>query len=88
MNVTLNLPKSVEQAYAAAAREKGITIDALVTDLLVSHVPTPEPNQQPELIKENGIPVLRTGQPLELTIVNDTLDIIRRERDLLLLGQR
>jgi hypothetical protein len=88
MTVTINLPKNVEQAYAAAARDKGVTVDALVTDVLVSHVPMAEANQRPELVEENGIPVLRTGQPLDPAIVNDTLDIIRRERDLSVLGQR
>lgn len=47
-----------------------------------------DPSRLPELIEEQGIPVLRTGQPLDLTEVNDTLDAIRRERDLSILGQR
>ena len=38
-------------------------------------------------VEEHGIPVLRTGQPLDPTVVADTLDAIRRERDLSVLGQ-
>jgi hypothetical protein len=45
MTVTINLPKNVERAYAAAAGDKGVTVDALVTEVLVSHVPMAEPNQ-------------------------------------------
>lgn len=33
----------------------------------------------PELIVENGIPVLRTGSPLEVSVVCETLEAIRRE---------
>ena len=88
MTVTINLPKSVEQAYLAAAQTKGVSVDALVADVLVSHVPATEPAQRPELVEERGIPVLRTGHPLAPSAVNDTLDAVRRERDLSLLGQR
>jgi hypothetical protein len=65
-----------------------VTVDALVTEVLVSHVLMAEPNQGPELVEGNGIPVLRTGQPLDPAIVNDTLEMIHRERDLWVLGQR
>ena len=82
MTVTINLPDKVEEAYAAAARQKGVSVDALVTDILVSHVPIAESPQRPELIEECGVPVLRTGQPLDPSIVGDILDAIRRERDL------
>ena len=88
MTVTINLPQNVEQAYVTAARTKGMSVDALVTDVLVSHVPMAETAQLPELIEEHGIPVLRTGYPLDPSVVNDTLDAIRRERDLSVLGQR
>ncbi len=47
-----------------------------------------ESSQHPELVEELGIPVLRTRQPLDPTVVADTLDAIRRERDLSVLGQR
>jgi hypothetical protein len=88
MTVTVNLPQNVEQAYVAAARTKGVSVDALVADVLVSNAPLTESAQHPELIEELGIPVLRTGQPLDLSVVADTIDIIRRERELSVLGLR
>ena len=80
--MTIHLPDNVEQAYAAVARRKGVSIDVLVTDVLVSNMPVPEPLAGPELVEENGVPVLRSGCPIEPSIVNDTLDAIRWERDL------
>ena len=88
MTVTINLPQNVEQAYLSAARTKGVSVDALLTDVLVSHVPASDSTQRPEMVEERGIPVLRTGQPLDPSIVADTLDAIRRERDLSVLGLR
>jgi len=87
MTVTINLPLDIEQAYLNAAQTKGVSVDALVTDVLVSHVPATESAQHPELVEERGIPVLRTGKPLDPSIVNNTLDAIRRERDFSILGQ-
>ncbi len=83
MSLTIELPKSVEQAYLSAAKDKGVSIDALVTDVLVRHLNF----ETPELIEELGIQVLRTGQPIEVAVVRETLETIRRERDLTLLGQ-
>jgi len=87
MTVTIHLPQSVEQAYVSAAQTRGVSVDVLLTDVLVSHVPATGPEQRPELIEEQGIPVLRTGPPLDPSIVSDTLDAIRRERDFSVLGQ-
>jgi hypothetical protein len=88
MTVTVDLPPKVEQAYVAAARAKGVSVDVLVADVLVSNAPAADSSQHPELIEEHGIPVLRTGQPLDASVVADTIDMIRRERDLSVLGQR
>ena len=85
--MTINLPHSVEQAYLTAAQTKGVSVDALVTDVLVSHAPVDEPGPWPELVQEQGVPVLRTGQPLDPSVVNDTIDAMRRERDLSVLGR-
>jgi len=89
MTVTVNLPQSVEQAYIIAARAKGVSVDTLVSDVLLSHVP--EAGQQAtasgqQLIEENGVTVLRTGQPLSASVVKDTLESIRLERDFAALG--
>ncbi len=91
MTVTINLPQNVEQAYLVAARAKGVSVDTLVSDVLLSHAPVAEAGQQspvsgPQLINENGVTVLRTGQPLSASVVNDALESIRRERDFAALG--
>lgn len=86
MTVTVNLPQQVEQAYLAAARSKGVTVDALVADLLVSHAPSAEPPNGLELTNVKGIPVLRSGQPLDPALVAATLEQIRHERDMAVLG--
>ena len=88
MTLTVNLPQQVEQAYLAAARTRGVSVDALVADLLVSNAPLAESLQHPELIEELGIPVLRTGQPIDPSVVADTLDRIRQERDVSVLELR
>jgi hypothetical protein len=62
MTVTVNLPQKVEQSYLAAAETKGVSIEALVADFLVSNARVGESPRRPELIEEQGIPVLRTGQ--------------------------
>ena len=88
MTLTINLPQDVEYAYLTEARSKGISIDSLVQDVLVSHAPGADSLRHPELVEEFGISVLRTGQPLDPKVVSETLDAIRRERDLSALGQR
>jgi hypothetical protein len=82
MTVAVNLPRNVEQAYLAAARMKGVSIDVLAADVLVAHVPVDESPQRLEPIEEHGIPAPRTGQPLDHSVVSDAIAMIRRERDL------
>ncbi len=78
MTLTIDLPEQVEQAYVAAARARGVSVDALVSDVLRSHSPVAEA----QLTEERGVPVLRTGKPISKEIVDETLESIRRERDL------
>ncbi len=87
MTVTINLPQHVEQASTVAAQTLGMTSDALVTDILVSHVPLAAPEPRPNWIVEQGIPVLLTGQPIDLFVVDDTLEAIRRDPDYAHLGK-
>lgn len=48
MTLTVTLPKDIEQAYVTAARSKGVSVDVLIEDLLVSHAPATKLPQQPE----------------------------------------
>jgi hypothetical protein len=41
MTVTLNLPPQVEQAYLEVARARGLSLDALVRDVLLERQPFP-----------------------------------------------
>ena len=43
MTVTLNLPAHVEQAYLAEARAKGVPVDDIVRDVLLSLQPPSVP---------------------------------------------
>lgn len=88
MAVAIQLPEEIEQADIAAARSKGVPVDLLVATVLVSNVPAGESTEGPELIEVQGIPVLRAGRPLDASVVADTLDWIRRERDTEALGPR
>jgi len=87
MTVSVNLPHQIERAYQAAAESKGMTVDAFVADILVSNAPIAEASTFAQLVIESGIPVLHTGQPLNLDAISDTIQKIRLERDLSLLGR-
>lgn len=88
--MTINLPQTIEQAYLAAAQREGVSIDALVTQVLVSHVPLSEPPAaaQVKLIEKKGLLVLSVGEPLSPEVVDETLESIRLERDLVARGCR
>jgi len=40
MTVTLNLPPDVEQVYLAEAQAKGVPLETLIRDLVLTHTPT------------------------------------------------
>lgn len=40
MTVTLNLPPAIEQAFLAEAQAKGMSLDALVRDVLLARQPS------------------------------------------------
>ncbi len=91
MTVTIHLPQPMEPAYLAAARANGVSIDTLFSDVLISHLPVPETAPRPvfsaaRFIEENGIPVLHSNEPLSASVVDATIELIRRERDFAALG--
>jgi hypothetical protein len=45
MNVTLNLPPQVEQAYLAEAHARGLSLEDLVRDVLLARQPSTAVNQ-------------------------------------------
>lgn len=93
--MTVNLPQSLEEVYLAEAQRKGVSLDALVADVLRLHVPELDralPGMAPnlsgglEVVQEQGVFVLRSGHPLDAEVVDETLESIRLERDLLVRG--
>jgi hypothetical protein len=57
MTVTVDLPPHVEQAYVAEAEAKGVSLDELVRDVLLSQRPFPV---APELPPEEWVREFRT----------------------------
>jgi hypothetical protein len=45
MNITVDLPPDIEQAYLAEAQAKGLSLDELVRNLLLSLQPSPPANE-------------------------------------------
>jgi hypothetical protein len=89
MTVTLNLPPHVEQAFIGEAASRGLTPDQFLSEVLLtraawqhSRISAGTESSSPPLQMEDGVPVLRTGQPMALQSVNDTLEQVRLERDL------
>ncbi len=89
MTVTLNLPPNIEQDFIGEAASRGLTPDEFLSEVLVvraawrhgSEATDTEPCSD-LLQMEEGVPVLRTGQPMALQTINDMLERVRLERDL------
>ena len=87
MTVTLSLPPEIEQGLLAEAESRGVSLDALVESLIRQHAAA---NVQPSGSDDRGVMVklddgmwaLRTGHPISVDTVNDTIDDLRCERDL------
>lgn len=88
MTVTLNLPPDIERAFQVEAQARGLSLDEFLSDVILSraeHV-AQQSAAAASLVREQGVPVLRTGQPIGVPIVDETLDGIRRERERVILG--
>jgi hypothetical protein len=88
MTVTLNLPPDIEQAFLGEAAARGLSPDEFVSRVIISRASDSmsEPLAQRPLTQEQGVPVLRTGRPISLSAVEETLARIREERDIDCLG--
>ncbi len=91
VTVTLTLPPDVERAFEAEARARGLSLDEFLSDLIRDHAK--EITGQPavagspgRLEWEDGVPVLRTGHAMSISIVDETLDSVRRARERMILG--
>jgi hypothetical protein len=84
MTVTLNLPPDVERAFRGEAQARGISLDEVLSEVVLKSAVAASASVELQL--EEGVPVLRTGQPIDISVVDETLDRIRRERERAILG--
>ncbi len=88
MTVTLNLPPNIELAFMGEAASRGLTPDELISEVLLAHAAHQQGSlagtESPSAIlrMKNGVPVLRTGHAMALDAIDDTVELVRRERDL------
>ena len=90
MSITLHLPPDIEAGLLAEAEARGMSVDNLLQEVIRRFAERDAPLQTPDQVgtweQEDGVWVLSTGQPMSPDVVQDTLDAIRRERDLSNLG--
>ena len=94
MTVTLNLPPEIEKAFLGEAQARGLSLGQFITQVIVSRTSSGLPGgtsavtnpSSARLEFEQGVPVLRTGQPIGIAAVDETLEAIRRDRDLAAFG--
>jgi hypothetical protein len=89
--MTLHLRPETQARLEANAAALGLSIDEYLEALLEKDAP---PGCQEECApswaqfqQEHGIWVYRTGEPMAASLVDDTLDAVRREREARLLGK-
>jgi hypothetical protein len=93
MTVTLNLPPDIERAFQGEARARGLSLDEFLSEVILSRAENVTGQSAvasslcAQLVHEEGVPVLRTGQPLGIFVVDETLDRIRRDRESAILGR-
>jgi hypothetical protein len=92
MTVTLNLPPEIERAFQGEALARGLSVGEFLSEMILSH-PEYTARESPadaslsaQLVREQGVPVLRTGLPIDVSVVDEILDSIRRERERAILG--
>lgn len=81
MALTLNLPPDIERAYLDAATAKGVALDLLVAEVLITNLP-----EVSGLVEEDGLIVYKTGAPLPPAYLEDALRSSREERHRQILG--
>jgi hypothetical protein len=93
MTVTLNLPPDIERAFRCEAQARGLSLDEFLSEVILSRAErvagqfTVTASLSAQLVHEEGVPVLRTGQPIGISVVDETLDRIRRERESAIIGR-
>ena len=87
--MTLHLRPETQAKLEAHATALGVSVDEYL-EALVEKEPPPEADAPAcsggQFQKEQGLWVYRTGDPMPASLVDDTLDAIRREREIKFLG--
>jgi hypothetical protein len=85
--VNFHLKPATQEKLVAYAEMLGVSVDDCLEALVERVLPEDESNESaPEATdtqfqKEHGISVYRTGVPMPLSLVEDTLQAIRRQRE-------
>ena len=92
MTVTLNLPPDIERAFQREAQVRGLSLDEFLSEMILSRAEDADGQSvaaaslSARLVLEEGVPVLRTGQPIGISVTDETLERVRRERERAILG--
>jgi hypothetical protein len=84
--VTLYLKPETQAKLEAHAAALGLSLDDYLEALVERELPTectelPEPEFEGQFQKERGIWVYRTGDPMPLSLAEETLEAVRRQRE-------
>ena len=92
MTVTLNLPPEIERAFQGEARARGLSLDEFLSEVVLARSGVSRDESavggfsSGRLMYDEGVPILRTGHAISVSVVNETLERIRRERERAVLG--
>ena len=75
MNVTVNLPPHIEQAYLAEAQAKGVPVDELVREVLIAMKP---PSPRAGTVFQQGLGLF--GSPEDAALLDEVVAIAYEER--------
>ena len=88
--MSVHLRPETEARLTALAAASGVSVDDYLAALVEREAPRDElvPSSETEsgMIWENGLHVYRTGKPLPLELVNDTVRRTRDERMMHIIG--
>ena len=70
MTITLDLPPEIEQAYRAEAKAKGLSLDAMIRETLIT--------AQPKSVFEQGLGLF--GDPEDAALLDEVVAVAYEER--------
>jgi hypothetical protein len=83
--MSVHLRPETEARITALAAASGVSVDDYLAALFAKELPENEPTSQDsngaQFQKEHGIWVYRTGTAMPASLVEDTLEAVRRQRE-------